>query len=71
MDKQGTELLAAIDTAVLPQSMGGTRNAEERLVTGSDGEQASPLMFPHTPQGCFCLRPGHQVMCLMEDVVVC
>ena len=38
---QGTELLAEVDASVLPPSMGGTRPAEDRLVTDSDGEHTS------------------------------
>ncbi len=43
VNSQGTELLVEVDASVLPPSMGGTRPAEDRLVTDSDGE--------HTP--CF------------------
>jgi len=38
---QGTELLAEVDASVLPPSMGGTRPAEDRLVTDSDREHTS------------------------------
>ena len=37
VDKQGTELLAEVDASVLPSAMGGTRSADDRLVTASDG----------------------------------
>ena len=40
VDSQGTQLLHVVAADVLPASMGGTRPAQERLVTGSDGERA-------------------------------
>ena len=42
VDRQGTELLAEVDAAVLPSTMGGTRSTEDRLVTGSDGVHMPP-----------------------------
>ena len=48
VDKLGTELLAAIDANVLPESIGGTRPTTERLVTGADGVRPLLLMCPGT-----------------------
>ena len=40
---QGKELLAEVDASVLPPSMGGSRAAEDRLVTGSDGDETTSI----------------------------
>ncbi len=54
VDKQGTQLLAAIDANVLPETMGGTRPATERLVTGADGERPMLLVCPGTLASLLC-----------------